>query len=64
MIGLILIGVHDLSSHFVIDHHLVHFIVENLHLIGHGGCVEVVHLRAGCLGEVGEGVHEDLIVLH
>lgn len=64
MISLVLSRVHDLCSHLVIDHHFVHFIVEDLHLVGHGRCVEVYHLGAGGLGEVGEGVHENFVVFH
>jgi hypothetical protein len=57
IIGLRFIAAHNFVDHFAIDHHLVHFVIEDLHALGHFGGIEVVHLLVYGLGEVGEVFH-------
>jgi hypothetical protein len=45
---------HDLCDHFVIYHEFVHFIVENIHLVGHRLEIKVTHLLSSRVGQPSE----------
>jgi hypothetical protein len=39
-----LVSIHNLCDHFGINHYLIHFIIEHVHLLSHFGWIEIVHL--------------------
>jgi hypothetical protein len=55
---------HDFGHHFVVYHHLVHLVVEHLHLVGHRLEVEVPHRLTGHVCQAGEIVDQLFVVLH
>ena len=63
-VGSYLLRVHNFSHHFVINHHLVHILVKEIHLVGHGLEIEVAHLFGGYFGEGPERIDEGFVVFH
>lgn len=60
----ILTTLHHLVHHLIIDQHLIHLVIKQLHILRHFRSVYLTHLLANHACHVVKGVYHFLVILH